>query len=77
MKMIETKNHYRNDYHWLGECEACGHQHWWRDGYADDYYVNRVAPGRHCPECGLNSHGQPRDGITATSAASATGAKED
>lgn len=61
MRLLEIKDRHRNDYRWLGECESCGHTHWWGDGYADCFYLERVIPARHCPRCGMNSLGEKRE----------------
>lgn len=60
MELISTSKHHRNDYHWRGRCRHCGHEQEYGDGYADAYYTQKVVPGRHCSECGLNCHGEQR-----------------
>lgn len=58
MKIVEVPFRNRNDFHWVGECESCGHRQKYQDGYADSFYCTQVVPGRFCSECGLNSHGE-------------------
>ena len=58
MRIEKIIQRHRNDFHWLGKCEHCGKEERYGDGYADDFYCLRVVPGRHCPSCGLNSHGE-------------------
>lgn len=47
----------RNDFHWIGLCEHCGHEQKYGDGYADGFYCLQVVPHRHCSKCDLNSYG--------------------
>lgn len=58
MRLLEVTSRHRNDFHWIGQCESCGHKQRYGDGYADRFYCMGVVPGRHCPECGLNSYGE-------------------
>lgn len=61
MRIIEVTNRHRNDFHWVGQCEHCDHVEKYGDGYADNFYCTQVVPGRYCPECGRNSHGDVED----------------
>jgi hypothetical protein len=58
MRIVEITQRYRNDFHWIGECENCGHRERYGDGYADNFYCTRVVPSRHCEKCGMNSRGE-------------------
>lgn len=57
MRIDEITWRHRNDFHWIGKCEHCGHTDRFGDGYADEFYCLNVVPSRHCEKCGLNSHG--------------------
>ena len=61
MELIKVLSRHRNDFTWEGKCRHCKHVCKWGDGYADHYYCTQVVPGRHCPECGLNCHGEKID----------------
>jgi hypothetical protein len=63
MRIVEILSRHRNDFSFICGCEHCGHQYRRGDGYADAYYCLRVVPGQHCPECGLNTYGEPRTAI--------------
>lgn len=72
MRIKEIISRYRNDFGWIGKCEHCEHEERYGDGYADEYYCLHVVPGRYCPQCGLNSHGnkaEPEQAARATGAA--------
>ena len=58
MRLDEITFRHRNDFHWIGQCESCGHRERYGDGYADAFYCQRVIPGRYCPACGRNSLGE-------------------
>jgi len=48
---------HRNDFHFIAYCKYCGHEHRRSDGYADEYFCERVVPGQSCPKCGRNEAG--------------------
>lgn len=59
MRIKEITWRHRNDFRFIGQCEHCGHEQEYGDGYADHYYCTEVIPkGRFCPKCDLNSYGQ-------------------
>lgn len=51
MRIIEVTQRYRNDFHWIGQCEWCGHKRRYGDGYADSYYCMVIVPNRICDKC--------------------------
>jgi hypothetical protein len=61
MRLVEVTWRHRNDFHWKGECESCGHITHYGDGYADHFYCTKVIPDRHCEKCGFNSLGHKED----------------
>ena len=59
MRIKEITYRHRNDFHYIAECEHCGKEEIYGDGYADHFYCTRVVPeGRFCPSCERNSYGQ-------------------
>jgi hypothetical protein len=60
MKIAHIISRHRNDFAWMGECSCCGHRERYGDGYADHYYVTKVAPARFCPKCDVNCLGETR-----------------
>lgn len=58
MHIAEITWQHRNDFHFICECEFCGHRYKRGDGYADAFFCHRVVPGQHCPKCGLNARGE-------------------
>lgn len=70
MKIKEITFEHRNDFHWLGECEHCGHTRTCRTGYDDANYHDNVIPAMHCVECGKNSRGASRKAADAVEAVS-------
>lgn len=61
MRIHEITRRHRNDFHWIGECEHCGHKEHQGDGYADSFYCLTIVPHRHCSECGKNSYGETQE----------------
>jgi hypothetical protein len=61
MQIVEVTHRVRNDFHWIGQCRHCGHRERYGDGYADHYYCTQVAPGRYCPDCGMNCFGEKEE----------------
>lgn len=58
MRIEEITWRHRNDFHYIAACHGCGHRQKYQDGYADQFYCERVVPARHCPKCGVNALGQ-------------------
>lgn len=58
MRIVEITWQHRNDFHWIGQCEFCGHRERYGDGYADAFYQQRVVPDRKCVSCGQRSNGR-------------------
>ena len=69
MIIKEVLSRHRNDFSFTCGCEHCGHTFRRGDGYADHYFCTEVVPGQHCPECGLNSHGENAEQTAARYAA--------
>lgn len=63
MRIHEVTYRNRNDFHWIGNCEHCGKNAKYGDGYADEYYCQVVVPARHCLHCKKNSYGETADGV--------------
>ncbi len=57
MRIKEITFRHRNDFHWIGQCEFCGHTERYGDGYADAFYCLCVIPDRSCSNCGRRSAG--------------------
>lgn len=61
MIITEITWRHRNDFHFVAHCRNCGANSRWGDGYADAFYQRAVFPARHCPQCGMNEHGEMDD----------------
>ena len=60
MHITEVTWRHRNDFHFVAFCRHCEKTSQWGDGYADEFYQQKVFPSRHCEHCGMNEAGEKR-----------------
>lgn len=58
MKIEKILSEHRNDFSAVMECEHCGHQGKFTDGYHDAFYHTRVIPAMRCAACSKNRAGE-------------------